>query len=91
VDRHHFDIDIDPHQTFHFDADPDPDPDSTPSFTHAGRSEKPLGFHSQQCRRTLFKLSRQRHRGQSYILDRKKHSLALNLVEIWLVDPQHWS
>jgi hypothetical protein len=81
-DKHRFDID--PDQTFHFDADPDPDPDpdSTPNFTYAGRSEKLLGFHSQQSQRTLFKLSRQRHRGQSSnILDRKKHGLALHLAE----------
>jgi hypothetical protein len=56
VDRHRFDVD--PDQTFHFHADPDPDPDpdsdSTQNLTHAGRSEKLMDFHSQQCQRTLF-------------------------------------
>jgi hypothetical protein len=46
VDRHRFNVDLDP--DLHFDADPDPDwhrndadshADLTPSFTHVGKSE----------------------------------------------------
>jgi hypothetical protein len=39
VDRHRFDADPNPDQTYHFDADPNPDTDATPSLTNVGKSE----------------------------------------------------
>jgi hypothetical protein len=38
LNRHSFDADPDPYQTFHFDADPDLDLDPTPNLTHVEKS-----------------------------------------------------
>jgi hypothetical protein len=44
VDRHRFDADPDPDQTFHFDVDPDSYPDPTLVALHMLENQKKLDF-----------------------------------------------
>ncbi len=105
VDRHRFVVLILIRITFHFWCRLRSGSGSRfyPMFYTCWKIRKKFGFPFAAVPvPALFKLSRQRHRGQSdNILDRKKHSLALHLVEMIRIpdrqaldadpDPQHWS